>query len=148
LRTSGQVNRIFVDHVTMALAAHVAHAYGGMQCIERVLKGGLAPWQVRRAKEMLAADLTGATSIAEMAAACRLSADHFARAFRRSTGFPPHAWLNKTRVERAMMLLRQAGRTISEVALECGFVDQSHFTRVFARRVGITPSVWRRTVAY
>lgn len=148
LRASDQVNRLFVDHVTTAFAAHLAQAYGGMQNEQRLMKGGLAPWQVRRAKEMLADDLKGDTPLATLAAACGLSRDHFSRAFRQSTGLPPHAWLNKARVERGMMLMRQPGQSLSEVALECGFVDQSHFTRVFLRHVGLTPGAWRRTVAH
>ncbi len=147
LRASDQVNRIFVDHVAMAFAAHLAQAYGGMQTVQHLFKGGLAPWQVRLAKEMLVGDLAGATPMTAIAAACGLSRDHFARAFRRSTGMPPHAWLNKARVERAMMLLRQRRQSLSEVALECGFVDQSHFTRVFLRTVGLTPGAWRRMVS-
>jgi len=148
LRASDQVNRLFVDHVTTAFAAHMAQAYGGMQNVQRLVKGGLAPWQVRLAKEMLAGDLKGETSLAALAAACGLSRDHFSRAFRHSAGLPPHAWLNKARVERSMMLLRQPGQSLSEIALECGFVDQSHFTRVFLRRVGLTPGAWRRTMTY
>jgi AraC family transcriptional regulator len=147
LTASEQVNRIFVDYVTMAFAAHLAHAYGGMQAAPRPHKGGLAPWQQRQAREMLLANLTGETPLAAIAAACGLSSSHFARAFRRSTGLPPHAWLNKARVERAMMLLRQRGLSLSEIALECGFVDQSHFTRIFMRRVGFTPGIWRRMVS-
>jgi AraC family transcriptional regulator len=146
LRAGEQVSRLFVDHVNLAFAAHVAEAYGGMQTTARLFKGGLAPWQERQAKEMLLADLTGAAPLAAIAAACGLSASHFARAFRRSTGLPPHAWLNQARVERAMILLRQRGQSLSEIALECGFVDQSHFTRVFVRHVGLTPGAWRRMV--
>jgi AraC family transcriptional regulator len=146
LRTPERINRLFADHVTLALAAHVAHAYGGMQTEPRLAKGGLAPWQERRAKEILVADLTGATPLVKIAAACSLSSDHFARAFRRSTGLAPHAWLLRARVEHAMTLLRQRGSSLCEIALACGFVDQSHFTRVFVVRVGLTPGAWRNMV--
>ena len=144
LRTPKQVNRLFADHVTLALAAHVAHAYGGMRTAPRLVKGGLAPWQERRAKEILAADLTGSTPLTQVAAACGLSVGHFSRAFRRSTGLAPHAWLLQLRVDRAMPLLRQRNQPLSEIAVACGFVDQSHFTRVFVQRVGLTPGAWRR----
>lgn len=146
LKTPEQVSRLFSDHISLALAAHVAHAYGGMQIGPRPVKGGLAPWQERRAKEMLAANLTGATPLAEIAAACSLSSDYFARAFRRSTGLAPHRWLLQARVEHAMALLRQPDPSLSEIALACGFVDQSHFTRVFRARVGVTPRAWRNMV--
>jgi AraC-like DNA-binding protein len=147
LRAAEQINRIFVDHATLAFAAHLAEAYGGMKVRPRLFKGGLAAWQERRAKELLLSDLTGDTALADIAAACGLSASHFARAFRRSTGLPPHAWLNKARVDRATMLLRQRRQSLAEIALECGFVDQSHFTRVFVRRVGLTPGAWRRMLS-
>jgi AraC family transcriptional regulator len=144
LKTPEQVSRLFADHLTLAFAAHVAQTYGGMEPAARLIKGGLAPWQERRAKEMLVADLTGAIPLAEIAAACGLSSDHFARAFRRSMGLAPHAWLLRARVECAMTLLRQPDRSLSEVALACGFADQSHFTRVFTRQTGQSPGIWRR----
>jgi AraC family transcriptional regulator len=146
LQRPEQVNRLFVDHLTLAFAAHVAQAYGGMQTAARLTKGGLAPWQERRAKDMLASDLAGETPLSVIAAACGLSPDHFARAFRKSTGLAPHAWLLQARVDRATVLLRRHELSLSEIALTCGFVDQSHFTRVFVRRVGVTPGAWRRIV--
>ena len=144
LRSPEQVSRLFADHVALALAAHVAHAYGGMPTGPRLVKGGLAPWQERRAKEMLAANLVGDIPLAEIAEACDLSVSHFSRAFRKSTGLAPHEWLLQARVEHAMTLLRLRNQSLSEIALACGFVDQSHFTRVFVRRVGLTPGSWRR----
>jgi len=146
LKTPEQVSRLYADHVTLAFAAHLVQAYGGMRTGPRLVKGGLAPWQERRAREMLVADLAGAIPLAEIATACGLSTDHFARAFRGSTGLAPHAWLLQARIERAMALLRQCGPSLCEIALACGFVDQSHFTRVFVARVGIAPGKWRNTV--
>ena len=144
LRAGAPVTRLFVDHVNLAFAAHVADTYGGVQAMPPVSKGGLARWQERQAKDMLLADLTGMTPLASIATACGLSPSHFARAFRNSTGMPPHAWLNQARVERSKVLLRQRNRSLSDIAFECGFVDQSHFTRVFVSRVGHAPGAWRR----
>jgi AraC family transcriptional regulator len=146
LRSPGPVSRLFIDHTTLALAAHVAHTYGGLQIFAGPVKGGLAPWQERRAKEMIAANLSGETPLAAVAASCGLSPSHFARAFRKSTGLAPHAWLLQARVEHAMIMLRRRDPSLSEISLACGFVDQSHFTRVFVRRVGVTPGAWRRMV--
>ena len=144
LRSPEQISTLFADHVALALAAHVAHAYGGMPNSLRIVKGGLAPWQERRSKEILVANLAGNIPLAVIAEACGLSVSHFSRAFRKSTGSAPHAWLQQARVEHAMTLLRQRGQSLSEIALACGFVDQSHFTRVFTQRVGLTPGSWRR----
>ncbi len=141
--TPEQFSRIFMDHVTLALAAHVAQAYGGMAPHTRT-RGGLAPWQERRAKERFSARLDGDIVLKEVATECGLSVSHFSRAFRQSVGIAPHAWLLRRRVEVSQDLLRNRRWTLSEVALACGFADQSHFTRVFTREVGVSPGAWRR----
>jgi AraC-like DNA-binding protein len=146
LRTPDRVSRLFTDHMTLALAAHCAQTYGGMQIVSRPLKGGLAPWQEKRSKEMLAGDLTGATPLHEIAGACGLSVSHFSRAFHKSTGLAPHAWLLQVRVDSAKAMLRSGDAPLSTIARACGFADQSHFARVFTSRVGLSPGAWRKAV--
>jgi AraC-like DNA-binding protein len=145
LRAPERASRIFTDHATLALAAHAAQAYGGMQTLARPLKGGLAPWQERRSKEMMTADLAGTTPLCDIAETCGLSVSHFSRAFRRSTGLAPHAWLIEARVESAKVMLRNREVSLSTIARVCGFADQSHFSRTFTRRVGLSPAAWRKT---
>jgi AraC family transcriptional regulator len=62
-----QANRLFVDHVLLAFGVHVAQTYGGMRSVSRPVRGGLAPWQERRAKEMIAANPGGVTVKLQMA---------------------------------------------------------------------------------
>ena len=140
-----QVSRVFVDHLTLAVGVHVAQAYGNMRTAKRRAQGGLASWQQRRATELIEANLGGDISLRALAAECGLSRSHFVRAFRASIGQAPHQWLLQRRVERAKALLRDATQTIADVALSCGFADQSHFTRVFTRTVGTSPGAWRRS---
>jgi AraC family transcriptional regulator len=106
--------------------------------------GGLARWQLLRAQELLAADPGRRPSIAEVAAACQLSRGHFSKAFRASTGLPPHRWLMAQRIERARQLLLHSPLSISEIADDCGFSDQSHLTRAFADALGLAPRQWQR----
>jgi AraC-like DNA-binding protein len=105
---------------------------------------GLAPWQLRRAKEMLMAGISEHLPLSAVAAACRLSVSHFARAFRVSTGVPPHQWLIAARVNTARDLLAQSETPLAEIANMCGFADQSHFSRLFAHVNGTSPGAWRR----
>jgi AraC family transcriptional regulator len=141
-----QANRLFVDHVTLAIGVHVSQTYGGLRPVLRPMRGGLAPWQVRRAKELLGANLDGAITLKEIAQECRLSVSHFSRAFRQTVGVAPHRWLLSFRVDLAKGLLREQEKTLSDVALACGFADQSHFTRVFTRMTGTSPGAWRRAL--
>jgi len=122
----------------------VARAYGSLRVNPSTGRGGLAPWQERRAKEMLAADMSGCLTLPDLASACRLSCSHFSQAFRQTVGCPPHQWLMTQRVERAKNLMLNTDQALSEIALVTGFADQSHFTRVFSQRVGKSPAAWRR----
>jgi AraC family transcriptional regulator len=141
-----QANQLFVDHILFALGVHVAQIYGGMRPLPQVVRGGLAPWQEKRAKEILSAHLDGRVMLRDVARECGLSASHFSRAFHRTIGSAPHHWLLKHRVSVAKEKLRDHRLSLSEVALTCGFSDQSHLTRVFTRFVGVSPGVWRRTL--
>jgi AraC-like DNA-binding protein len=141
-----QVNQLFVDHVLFALGVHVAQTYGGMRPLSRPVRGGLAPWQVRRAKEILSGNLDGRVPLKEVAKDCGLSVSHFSRAFRRATGVPPHQWLMTRRVEAAKEKLRDGRSSLLDVALASGFSDQSHLTRVFNGMVGLSPGAWRRAL--
>lgn len=139
-----EASQLFIDHITLALVAHVADAFGGIKASGRVSRGGLAPWQERRVKELLDANLTGDISVSLLAEACELSNWHFSRAFRQSLGVAPHQWLLQRRIDKAKDLLRAADVALAEVATASGFADQSHFTRAFSRAIGTTPRLWRR----
>ncbi|MEO8371112.1 MAG: AraC family transcriptional regulator [Candidatus Solibacter sp.] len=139
-----QANSLFLDHVVLAMTAHMASAYGGLKKDAGIPRGGLASWQERRAKELMGASLNEKLSLSRLAMECGLSARHFARAFRLSTGMPPHRWLVRLRVERAKELLQTRALSLVDVAMFSGFADQSHFTRVFKAVVGVPPDAWRR----
>jgi AraC family transcriptional regulator len=145
LRHPEQANRLFVDHVLLAVGVHIAETYGGMRPVSQLPQGGLAPWQERRAKEMIAANLDG-VPVNELARECRLSTAHFSRKFRRSVGVAPHNWLMEQRIVLAKKKLREDRLSLTDVAAECGFSDQSHFTRYFRRIVGVNPGTWRRAL--
>jgi len=144
LRRPDETNQLFIDHMMLGLTAHVAQAYGGVKRINEPARGGLAPWQAKQACEKLESDLGGKLSLEQIAAELDLSVSHFSRAFRVSTGLPPHQWLLRQRVKAAKQLLTIRDLPLSEIAISAGFANQSHFTRVFSAMVGVSPGVWRR----
>jgi AraC-like DNA-binding protein len=107
-------------------------------------RGGLAPWQLKRTEAWMCKNLSGQVPLGPLAEQCGLSVRHFARAFRHSTGVPPHRWLLNRRLERAKELLPDSKLSLSAIALACGFGDQSHFTRMFSAAVRMSPGLWRR----
>jgi AraC-like DNA-binding protein len=96
------------------------------------------PQKVARAKEFLIENHRRVITLEQLAKIVELSPYHLLRTFRSAVGLTPHDFLTQVRVERAKKLLR-IGNTISDTAVDTGFVDQAHFTRRFKAIVGVTP---------
>ena len=107
-------------------------------------RGGLAPWQMRRITEYTERHLGHTIKLIDLARLAGMSRSHFSRAFRTTTGIPPHRWHLNARIRHAQELLLDNGLPLVEIALRTGFADQSHFTRCFQRQIGTTPGAWRR----
>jgi AraC-like DNA-binding protein len=82
-------------------------------------------------------DLTSLSQIANVSEA------HFIRTFKATFGETPHRYLQRRRVERAMFLLRETGRSVTDVCLDVGFGSLGTFSRTFADIVGDTPTEYR-----
>jgi AraC family transcriptional regulator len=137
--------RLFLNHAVLALLAHFARIYGGMRIDCQPIRGGLAPWQMRRSTEMLLAHMDGDACLSQVARECQLSLSHFVRAFKQTIGQPPYRWLMEQRVRVAKNLLLQSALPMAEIATKCGFADQASFIRAFKRTAEMTPGEWRRT---
>ncbi|MBI5721395.1 MAG: helix-turn-helix transcriptional regulator [Burkholderiales bacterium] len=95
-----------------------------------------------RAIDFIEARFDGPVSLQELADAAGLGIRQFTRAFRNATGRSPHQHLLHRRIEQAKVLIRQ-GLPLAEVAVQCGFCDQSQLTRTFVRHMGTTPGRFR-----
>ncbi|HTJ94286.1 MAG TPA: AraC family transcriptional regulator [Pararobbsia sp.] len=110
-------------------------------------KGGLAAWQIKRAKQMMAVQRRPALSMAEIALACGVTEGHFVREFKTSTGVSPHQWAMVQRVLTAKSLLACTRLSLERIAIGSGFFDQSHLSRWFKRVMGISPRAWQKVHA-
>ena len=148
LERPAEGNRLFADHTFSAIVLYLATEYGGLEAAamppKLLRRGRLTLSQKRNVTDRLLNDLNDVPGIAELASMCKLSQSHFVRDFKQTTGLPPHRWLLMQRVKRAEILLQDTKMQVSEIALECGFADQSHLTRVFTKAVGVSPQAWRR----
>lgn len=134
---------LFVSHMALAIRTHLTCRYGGVPIAPRK-PGQLSRAQEALAKELLMETLDGNIPIGDIASACNLSRSYFIRAFRDTIGATPYQWLLGQRVARAKTLLLSSRLPLVEVAVSCGFADQSHFTRVFSRMAGDSPAAWKR----
>ncbi len=109
-----------------------------------VCTGGLTRWQTALVKRHIDANLSERLSTADLAGLVCLCEKHFARAFKKSLGLPPHAYVVGRRIVLAKALMLGTQTPLSQIAFACGLVDQAHLCRLFRRFVGESPSIWRR----
>ena len=127
-----------------ALAVAVASDHSGLRTTPEAPVAQLSSAQLNRVVHHVEDNLAAPLALADLAALVHVSPFHFARLFRASTGRSPHAYVVERRVARAHELLTRTGLPIAEVAVACGFADQSHLTRQVVRHLGRTPSALRR----
>ena len=106
--------------------------------------GQLAGWQVKRVSRFIDENLTEPILLKDMSAVAQRSTAYFCRAFKRTFGRSPHAYLIDRRVKHAGDLMLRSDAPLSEIAQAAGFADQSHFCRHFRQVTGQTPAAWRR----
>lgn len=147
LDRKSEASPLFVEQLGIAVGTHLLDQYGDTACSSFSKTRRLSSLQETRAKDMLLARSQGNVSIEEIANACNLSRSYFIRAFRETTHRTPHQWLLERRIDRARDLLKNSDYSLSQIAIACGFSDQSHFTRTFSQLVGTPPGTWRRQAA-
>jgi AraC family transcriptional regulator len=133
--------RLYVESMANFLAVHLLKHYSTAQKSPGELKGGLPKHKLQQAIDYIHAYLDRDLSLAELAALVQMSPHHFARLFKQSTGFTPHQYVIRTRVERAKQLLKEGKLTIAQIAYSVGFAHQSHLNRHFKRWLGVTPKI-------
>lgn len=134
--------RIFGESLATALAAALLQHHGVRRAVE-IAENKLSPHCLRRVRDFIEAHLDGDIGLEDLARVAGFSPYYFARCFKNSVGTTPHQYVIACRIERAQQLLSRTWMSLTEVANECGFADQSHLTRHFKRALGVTPAVLR-----
>jgi AraC family transcriptional regulator len=142
-----RVCSLMFDSFVWMFCSQIAASYGQAGPARTIHLGGLAPWQKRRASEILRENLHGRIRLSMIASECGLSTSHFARCFKTSFGVPMHQWLMQQRIEYAKELMRETSLELIEIATQSGFSDQAAFTRTFHHFAGVSPGRWRRQFA-
>ena len=98
-----------------------------------------------RARDTMDRDYASPLDIPSLARVALMSAAHFSRQFTATFGETPHRYLQRRRIERAMTLLRDHDRPVTDVALEAGYESLGTFSRTFREITGRSPSGYRST---
>lgn len=104
----------------------------------------IVPEWLKNARRHLESNCLRAVSLAEIARVSGMHRVHVSREFRKHFGTTIGEFLRNLRVQHARRLLKSTTQTLTDIALDCGFADQSHFSATFRRLTGLTPAVFRQ----
>lgn len=136
--------RLYAESGCEFLAHHLIYRYSNLSRAPPRCVGGLSTRRLRLVLEYIEDELGQPIKLRELAALAGVSARHFERAFRQSTGSSPHAYLMGRRLHAARdWLINQPELPIEQIALRLGFSSASHFSSAFRRRTGFTPTEFR-----
>ena len=142
LRSQGCGSRLYSETLSNTLAIHLLRHYSTQNHRTLDCNGGLAQHKLKLVTDYINDYLERELSLKELAAIAQVSQYHFCRAFKQMTGFSPHQYLIRQRVERAKRLIQKGEMSLSAVAIACGFTHQSHLHRHFKRLTGVTPKTF------
>ncbi len=142
-RSEHPAQQLFMDGLATALTVHLLRSYAGHAPVApRSADATLGA--IRRALDCIEDHPHRAIRLEELARAAGVSRFHFSRLFKAHMGISPTQYVERSRINRAMALIRAAELPIAQIALAVGFADQAHFTRRFRRHVGQTPAAYAR----
>lgn len=145
LRAPEAGQAVFVAALIEQLTVHLLRRHANIRRADELelSRAGLIDRRVRRAVELMHAQLHEDMSLEDMATAAYLSPFHFARLFKKVTGTSPHAYLAALRLARAQTLLATTDLSITEVGARVGYTSSSHFAKAFRQSTGLTPRAFR-----
>ena len=148
LNCPGPYTPPYVHALTLLAVAGLMRRLSSQESPRRSMraKGGLPSWRLKRALELLESGLSESLTLTDLARALKLHPTSFCRGFKKSTGLTPHRYLLLCRVNRAKEMMKDPDRTLTEIALDCGFNSSSQFSVVFRRIEGVSPRSFRRSI--
>ncbi len=143
LETEGHWGRLYAESATTFLAAHLLRHYCTRTQFLKDYPDGLPKYKLRQAIAYIHEHLSEEISLEALAAYLNMSQYYFSHLFKQSLGISPYQYVLRQRVDKAKQLLKRRKLTLTDVALECGFANQTHFTKHFRKLTGITPRAYR-----
>jgi len=146
VRAGFPCGRIYGESVGAAFVAQLLRKCSTTRFAEARFPAGTSNYRLRQVFEYINDNLASDLSLLRLASIAETGVDNLLRLFKRSTGLTPHQYVLRKRIERAQALLAQPRLSITDIALQSGFVDHSHFARIFRRTTGVSPRVYRNLV--
>ena len=141
---SGAYDKLYAESLFNAISMHLLTNYCTRKFNPNYKESsGLAPFKLKQILDLIGDSFTEEVSTSQLANYLHMSQFHFTREFKKSVGVTPYHYIMQQRVKMAKRVLKQQDASIAEVAVECGFSNQSHLGRVFKQHTGTTPKRFR-----
>jgi len=147
-RRGDPLGRSFADSIEGTLVCGLLRSASGTRTPLRssAVRGKLSDAMLARIRDHCLARLHEPIAMADLAALAGLGPHQFGKAFKAAAARSPQQYVIALRTQRAQELLRGTNLAIADIALQCGFFDQSHLTTTFTRCVGVSPHRYRHPV--
>jgi AraC family transcriptional regulator len=135
--------KLMDDVSSLTIDALLLEMFSTMRGVMAVASGAPPRW-VKRIDELLHDRFDRPLSLQALARELNLHWAHLSREFPRYFHCTFGAYVRKIRIEKSFALLRDKNLSLTDIALQCGFADQSHFIRCFKEFTGVTPKAFRK----
>jgi AraC family transcriptional regulator len=146
IRTGGLSGRLYLEHLTHALAARLLTRGRDHSGRKNPNGEGLPSKILGKMLDRIKSEPTADFDLSSLATETGYSRRHFLRTFRASTGLSPYQYILRLRLERARQLMHKRPLTLLDIALESGFTSNAHLSNAFRQHFGISPSNYRRSL--
>ncbi|MEE9327118.1 MAG: AraC family transcriptional regulator [Cocleimonas sp.] len=136
-------NQLHRETVCLGTIAELLQRHGNKRNI--LLGLGNESLAVKRVRDYIDSYYSENISMQQLAKHAQLSPFYLARLFQKTVGLPPHAYQIQRRLQKAKQLIHHGVR-LSDVAVDCGFTDQSHLSRHFKRSQGVAPGAYQKMI--
>lgn len=143
LQQANPGSNLYIDSLANVLAVHLLRHYAIRKPSQPIYSGGLPQRQLMLVLDYLHDHLQHDIKLGDLAALLDMSEFHFSRQFKRAIGKTPYQYLLGQRIEHAKQLLQHSDRSITDIALLCGFNSHSHLSQQFRKLTGLTPKAYR-----
>ncbi len=143
----GPGGRLCYDALALQASVHILRKYASVRFKMPSAQGRFRPAHARMIEDYIEHHIARNITLEELANICNCTPVQFARKFSVHYGVRPHAYVLGCKVARACQYLSKDRLALKEIALLCGFSDQSHLNRVFRRHMNLTPAEYRKQSA-
>ena len=139
----GTPTRLYIESLMSVLAVHLLRKHSASVPTKQVTSYKLPPAKLEMVIAYIQDHLEKNLSLEEIAGQLGMSSYYFARSFKNTLGIAPHQYLVQCRIERAKILLAKTQLSITEIAFQVGYTNQSHFSTLFRKHTAMTPRNYR-----